>query len=60
MTARCYAKEAGSPLCVSYNDEVLLSGWQDGKIRMFKSDTTELLWTITNAHKDGVTDILLS
>jgi len=60
VSARCVARGAGIPLCVCYNDEVLLTGWQDGNIRMYKSDTGELLWTIPNAHKEGVTDILLT
>lgn len=35
---RCFAHNAGSPLCLTYNDEIVLSGWHDGKIRMFSSE----------------------
>jgi WD40 repeat protein len=39
VLTRCLATSAGVPLCLNYRDEVLLSGWQDGKIRMFRSDS---------------------
>ena len=54
------ATTAGIPLCVIYRDEVLLSGWQDGKIRMFRSDTGSEIWCIDNAHKGGVFTLCLA
>jgi len=44
VTARCSATNAGVPICLVYRDEVLLSGWQDGKIRMFRSDNGQQIW----------------
>ena len=38
----------------------MISGWQDGKIRMYLTENSQLLWTIDNAHKGGVRDIILS
>lgn len=40
VETRCFAQGAGSPLCASYNEEVLISGWQDGRIRMFLTENS--------------------
>ncbi|KAL4432056.1 hypothetical protein ABPG74_017792 [Tetrahymena malaccensis] len=60
VTTRCFANNAGSPLCLTYNSEIVLSGWQDGKIRMFSSENGNIIWQMDNAHKDGVYSICLS
>lgn len=60
VKSRCYANVAGHPLCLTYNDEITLSGWQDGKIRMFATDSGNLIWQIDNAHKGGVYSICIS
>ena len=36
---RMMAQSAGSPLCMCYNEEIVLSGWEDGKIRMYSTET---------------------
>jgi WD40 repeat protein len=42
VTARCVAPAAPSanlyPTCACFTDEVILSGWSDGKIRAFRID----------------------
>ena len=43
-----------------FTDEIILSGWSDGKIRAYRCDNMSLLWQIDNAHKNGVTAIALS
>ena len=48
------------PWSLSFTDEVLISGWNDGKIRCFRNDNCNSLWTIDNAHKGGVTTICFS
>lgn len=48
------------PLCSLFTDEIILSGWSDGKIRAFRVDNNQQLWQIDNAHKNGVTAIALS
>lgn len=48
------------PICSLFTDEIILSGWSDGKIRAFRVDNNEQLWQIDNAHKNGVTAIALS
>lgn len=60
MYTRCFANNAGSPLSLTYNDEIVLSGWQDGRIRMFSSENGNLIWQIDNAHKGGVYCLCLS
>ncbi|EGR30971.1 WD40 repeat protein [Ichthyophthirius multifiliis] len=59
VVSRCFASNAGHPLCLTHNDEIVLSGWQDGKIRMFNSENGNLIWQIDNAHKGGVQSICL-
>ena len=48
VTARCIAPQATSatlyPVCAVFTDEVILSGWSDGKIRAFRIDNCQLLW----------------
>ena len=48
------------PKCSLFTDEVILSGWSDGKIRAYRVDNNQQLWQIDNAHKGGVTAIALS
>ena len=36
------------------------AGWSDGKIRAHESDTGSPLWLIDNAHRGGVTALVLS
>lgn len=43
-----------------FTDEVIISGWSDGKIRSFKIEGSTPLWQIDNAHKNGVSAICLS
>ena len=38
----------------------MISGWDDGKIRMYTADTGKHLWSIEDAHKKCVTAIQLS
>lgn len=48
VTARCVAPAAPSaslyPICAVFTDEVILSGWSDGKVRAFRVDNCQLLW----------------
>lgn len=64
VKARCLNQESNIsgvyPLCSIFTDEVILSGWSDGKIRAFRVDNNSQLWQIDNAHKNGVTCIALS
>ena len=39
---------------------MIVSGWNDGNIRCYRSNKEELLWQIDNAHKDGVTAITMN
>lgn len=64
VQARCTAptNQAGNifPICACFTDEVIISGWSDGRIRAFRVDNSALLWQIENAHKGGVTAICLA
>lgn len=51
---------AGSPQCLIYSDEVILSGWSDDKMRMHRTDNGNQVWQIDNAHKGGVTSMCLA
>lgn len=62
VTARCsvMAMQGVFPLCSLFTDEVIISGWSDGKVRSFRIEGSSPLWQIDNAHKNGVTAICLS
>jgi WD40 repeat protein len=64
VKARCVNQVANSPgvhpLCALFTDEIVLSGWSDGKVRGYRVDNNQMLWQIDNAHKNGVTAIALS
>lgn len=49
-------------LCMDFMSDggAIISGWNDGKIRAFRPQTGTLMYTIQNAHKDGVTAIASS
>lgn len=58
--ARCLAATAAHPTCTVFTEEIIISGWSDGKVRSFWVDTQEPLWTVDNAHKGGVSALDLS
>jgi len=66
VIARCVAPISSNtsigitPLCACFTDEVIISGWSDGKIRAFRVDNCQMLWQIDHAHKGGVTAICLA
>lgn len=62
VISRCSVQTAGKvfPNCSTFTDEVIISGWNDGKIRSFRVEGSTPLWQIDNAHKNGVTSICLS
>jgi WD40 repeat protein len=59
LTTVC-VRDAGEPSCLVYTLDFLISGWSDGKIRAHESDTGSPLWLIDNAHRGGVTALVLS
>ena len=48
------------PSCLEFNEDMLISGWNDGIIRCYRSNGEEMLWSIANAHKSGVTAITMN
>ena len=36
--------------CAIFTDEIIISGWNDGRIRAYRVDNSQLLWSIENAH----------
>lgn len=48
------------PSSLAYCLDILVSGWNDGVIRAYSPDNAEWLWEITDAHKGGVTSLMLS
>lgn len=68
VQARCVAQSKAAthgsdslfPNCAIFTEEVIISGWSDGKIRAYRVDNCELLWQIDNAHKNGVSAICLA
>ena len=62
VIARCTIMSTGNvfPICGIFTDEVIISGWSDGKIRAFLVENSQPLWQIDNAHKGGVTALYLA
>ena len=56
----CSVKNGGHPSSIAYSLDALLSGWEDGKMRCHSADTGELLWSVTDAHRGGVTALCMS
>mmetsp|Transcript_38657 Transcript_38657/g.28001 ORF Transcript_38657/g.28001 Transcript_38657/m.28001 type:complete len:90 (+) Transcript_38657:1098-1367(+) len=47
VQARCSAgtnQPGVFPNCAVFTDEVIISGWSDGRIRAYRVDNCELLW----------------
>jgi hypothetical protein len=53
-------RDAGTPTCLEYTLDFLLSGWTDGKVRAHDCETARALWQIDHAHRGGVTALKLS
>lgn len=59
--ARCsQVSTAAWPTCTVFTEEIIISGWSDGKVRAFRVDNQEQLWQIDHAHPNGVTAIDLA
>ena len=48
------------PQCLEFNDDMIISGWNDGNIRCYRTYGEEQLWQIDNAHKGGVSAITMN
>lgn len=46
VLSRCTASTAGNvyPNCSTFTDEIIISGWNDGKIRTFRVENSTPLW----------------
>jgi len=60
VPVKCSVKHGGHPSSVAYSIDALLSGWEDGQIRCHSVDNGEQLWTVADAHRGGVTSLLMS
>lgn len=60
IVTKSFVSNAGSPACLQYSLDVLLTGWTDGSIRCHSSDSGEHVWSIDNAHTGGATALVLS
>eukprot|EP00753_Platysulcus_tardus_P020616 PLAT8282.1.p1 GENE.PLAT8282.1~~PLAT8282.1.p1 ORF type:complete len:625 (-),score=294.66 PLAT8282.1:68-1903(-) len=60
VLAKAFVRDAGSPTCLAYSMDTLISGWEDGKVRCHRADNGELLYEIENVHRGGVTALQLS
>ena len=41
-------------------DEIMISGWRDGGLRMHEVSTSNQIWEICNTHKNGIESLELS
>jgi WD40 repeat protein len=47
-------------VCFSDDGKMILSGWTDGKIRAFFPQSGKLMWTIEDAHANGVSALTIT
>ena len=62
VIARCTIMSTGNvfPICGIFTDEVIISGWSDGKIRVFLPQSGKLLYVINDAHNHGCTSVTIT
>eukprot|EP00611_Tribonema_gayanum_P032523 TRINITY_DN9777_c0_g1_i1.p1 TRINITY_DN9777_c0_g1~~TRINITY_DN9777_c0_g1_i1.p1 ORF type:complete len:614 (+),score=249.53 TRINITY_DN9777_c0_g1_i1:165-2006(+) len=53
-------KDAQEPLCLALTEDMVVSGWRDGRLRAHDADTGKALWLMDNTHVEGVTALALS
>jgi len=53
-------KDAGSPLCLAFTLDFLITGWSDGVVRAHDAERGQPLWRIDSAHRGGVSALALS
>merc|ERR1712072_1047783 len=49
-----------TPSCLAFTGECVFTGWTDGRIHAFDAETGEQMWTVDNAHRNGVTALEVS
>merc|ERR1719460_625857 len=60
IVAEAMVKDAGRPTVLAYSLDALVSGWDDGVIRGHHPDDGQALWQVDNAHRGGVTALVMS
>jgi WD40 repeat protein len=50
---RCYTRGAAPVLCVTGTQDIMISGYNDGKLRSYDMYQGNLLWEIDEAHRGG-------
>eukprot|EP00164_Ancoracysta_twista_P003295 GFYU01004401.1.p1 GENE.GFYU01004401.1~~GFYU01004401.1.p1 ORF type:complete len:617 (-),score=197.08 GFYU01004401.1:136-1986(-) len=60
VVAKVMCNERCRPTCIAFSGELVVTGWDDGRIRAYNADTGEFLWMIDNGHVAGVTAIAIS
>ena len=60
VSARIKINPSIIPTCMKFNEDMIVSGWNDGVIRCYRTNGEEELWEIANAHKNGVTAIAMN
>jgi len=60
VIASAHIKDAGLPTALAYSLDALVSGWDDGVIRGHHPEDGMALFEIANAHRGGVTALVMS
>ena len=47
----------GSSCCFAQDDGSLITGWRDGFVRCYDTQSNRVLWEIANAHRGSVTSL---
>lgn len=60
VTGSILVPKAGSPQTMQIKDDIMISGWQDGGLRMHEIGSSNQIWQLDNAHKGGITSLELT
>ncbi len=60
LTLLSVVQGAGHPCGVGYSLDFVMTGWEDGSLRCFNSDSGDLLFNVADAHRGGVSSFCIS
>jgi len=60
VAVEALVRDAGAVNALIYSADMIISGWDDGRIRSHDSYSGEALWAIDNAHQGAVTALVMS
>lgn len=56
----CTERNSAIPVCCAGSPDIIVAGYENGRIKSYEASEGEQLWHIDNAHKNGVSSLKLS